>query len=100
MILLFKLLVSHALCDYPLQGDFLAKAKNHKNGIIGVPFYIPLVCHSLIHSGGVYFCTGNIHFAFTELFLHTIIDYFKCDGAFGFQTDQILHVICKLIYLL
>ncbi len=26
--ILFWLFVAHAVCDYPLQGDFLAKAKN------------------------------------------------------------------------
>jgi len=25
------LFAGHALCDYPLQGNFLAKGKNHRN---------------------------------------------------------------------
>lgn len=29
MTVLFALLIAHALCDYPLQNDFLSKAKNH-----------------------------------------------------------------------
>jgi hypothetical protein len=38
--LLFGALVAaHALCDYPLQGDFLARAKNRAAPIAGVPWY-------------------------------------------------------------
>ena len=34
MLELFALMVfAHALADYPLQGDFLSKAKNHKDGL-------------------------------------------------------------------
>lgn len=33
------LLAGHALCDYPLQGDFLAKAKNRAAPLPGVPWY-------------------------------------------------------------
>lgn len=35
MELLFILIAGHALADYPLQGDFLAKGKNHKAPIAG-----------------------------------------------------------------
>jgi hypothetical protein len=33
------LLVDHALADYPLQGDFLARAKNHTAPIPGISWY-------------------------------------------------------------
>ena len=32
------LLAAHALADYPLQGDFLSKAKNRFAPLIGVPW--------------------------------------------------------------
>ena len=32
MLVLIYLLAGHALADYPLQGDFLARQKNHKLG--------------------------------------------------------------------
>jgi hypothetical protein len=32
MMTLLLLLAGHAVCDYPLQGDFLARGKNHKLG--------------------------------------------------------------------
>jgi hypothetical protein len=31
------LLVAHVLADYPLQGAFLARGKNHRNPIPGIP---------------------------------------------------------------
>ena len=37
-MILFWLMVGHALADYPLQGDFLAKAKNRTAPIPGVPW--------------------------------------------------------------
>jgi len=37
MELLALLLISHAVCDYPLQGEFLAKFKNPAAG----PFTLP-----------------------------------------------------------
>jgi hypothetical protein len=33
------LLVDHALADYPLQVDFLARAKNHAAPIPGISWY-------------------------------------------------------------
>jgi hypothetical protein len=36
--LFLLLLVVHALCDYPLQGGFLARGKNEINPIPGVPW--------------------------------------------------------------
>lgn len=96
--LIWWLLVLHALCDYPLQGDFLARGKNHKNPIPGVPFWHCLVAHSLIHAGAVALITGRVSLGLCELVAHLAIDYAKCDGRFDFDVDQFLHVVCKLIW--
>ncbi|MFM1977463.1 MAG: hypothetical protein RL145_2309, partial [Pseudomonadota bacterium] len=37
--LLYLLIVAHFICDYPLQGDFLSKAKNLTAPIPGVPWW-------------------------------------------------------------
>lgn len=95
---LFLLLVSHAICDYPLQGDFLARGKNHKNPIPGIPFYQCLLAHALIQGGGVTIVTGRLDLGLIEFGIHTIIDFCKCQGLFGFNIDQVLHLICKLIW--
>lgn len=97
--LLLLLIAAHALCDYPFQGDFLANGKNHKNPIPGVPFYHPLLAHSSIHGAAVGLITGNIWLGVAEFLIHTAIDYSKCDGRIGFNTDQVMHIICKFVWV-
>ena len=96
--LVFALLIWHAIADYPLQGDFLAKAKNHKAPIPGIWWAIPLVMHGLIHAGGVWLITGFVSLAIIELILHCIIDHLKCRGSINFAADQFAHYFCKLMY--
>ena len=60
--LLWLLLCGHALCDYPLQGDFLARGKNHTDPIPGIPWVHCLVAHALIHGGMVPgTCVPGVH---------------------------------------
>jgi len=47
-LILFYLLAAHAFFDFAGQGDFMAKGKNHKQPIPGVPWYQCLFAHSLI----------------------------------------------------
>lgn len=98
--LFFKLIIGHFLADYPLQADFLAKAKNHKLPIPGVPFYQAIIAHAAIHAGTVWVITGSGYLGICEFFLHSTIDYLKCDGKLTFNQDQIAHAICKLGYVI
>lgn len=99
---LFKFLIGHALCDYPLQGDFIGKFKNRN-----LPSPIPsatiwwhlLTAHALIHAGMVWFVTGSIALGAVEFVLHWAIDFAKCENWTTFNQDQLLHVLCKLAYL-
>lgn len=95
---LLLLFAGHALCDYPLQGDFLAKGKNHKAPIPGIPFYHCLIAHALIHSGMVYLVTQSVTLALCELLIHTATDYAKCDGRITFNQDQAIHYVCKVAW--
>jgi hypothetical protein len=88
------------LADYPLQGDFLAKAKNRTMPIPGVPFYQALGAHALIHGGAVSVITGIWWLGLLEAAYHAMIDDAKCTGKIGFNTDQALHVACKIIWTL
>ena len=100
MIELFLLMVAaHALSDYPLQGDFLAKAKNHTAPIAGVPFYQALGAHSAIHAGFVGVITGSIWLGLAEFIVHVATDYAKCDGRISYNTDQAIHIICKAAWV-
>lgn len=99
LITLFYLLAWHALADYPLQGDFLAKAKNRLAPIPGVPWWQALSAHALIHAAGVAFITGNLWLGLFELVAHWLIDDAKCRGKLTFNQDQALHAVCKLGYV-
>ncbi len=100
LMLLFWLLVGHAVCDYPLQGDFLSRGKNHLNPLPGVPWYQCLEAHALIQAGMVAFVTGRISLGLAEFVLHGAIDYSKSAGRFGFDMDQALHVACKIVWVI
>jgi len=93
--LFFWLVVGHALADYPLQGDFLAKAKNRTAPIPGFPWWQALGAHAVIHGGFVAFIAGYIWLGLAEIVLHFITDDLKCRGKIGLNTDQAIHIACK-----
>lgn len=96
--LLFLLMVGHAIADYALQNDFMAAAKNHTTELGKVYWKWVLPSHGLIHAGFVYFIAGSFVLAIAEFVIHTVTDYLKCDGKIGFQTDQWIHVGCKVLW--
>lgn len=97
--LFLALLIGHAIADYPLQGDFLARAKNRKSPIPGVPWWQALTAHAAIHGGAVWLITGRVEIAVAEIVAHGLIDSAKCEGRIGFNTDQALHVLCKAMWV-
>jgi hypothetical protein len=108
LALLLALCVGHAIADFPLQGEFLARGKNrHLDPPIlasgdGSPKRIWIYCltaHALIHAGVVWIVTGSIVFGLIELVVHWIIDALKAEGKFGFEVDQWIHVGTKVVYV-
>ena len=106
-VVLFALLIGHAVADFALQGDFLAIAKNrHANldrffGKDNAPPHVwiwALGAHSLIHAGFVWLVTGSVVLGAAEMLLHWVIDYAKSEGRTSFSFDQLLHIACKLVY--
>ena len=95
---LLLLLAGHALCDYPLQGDFLARGKNQTNPLPGVPWYQCLGAHALIHGGMVAVITGDVRLGMAETAIHAATDYAKCAGKLTFDQDQAIHYGCKLLW--
>jgi len=95
---LFMLIVGHALADYPLQGDFLARGKNHRNPIPGVPWYQCMFAHAAIHAGAVCLVTHSLPLGCAEFAVHFAIDFFKCDGRLTFNEDQALHYVSKIAW--
>ncbi|UWQ30246.1 DUF3307 domain-containing protein [Leisingera sp. M523] len=96
---LLLLIFAHMLADYPLQGDFLSKAKNHTAPIPGVPWYQALVAHSAIHAGAVFLITGSVLLALAEFIVHAATDHAKCAGRISYNTDQAVHIGCKVLWV-
>lgn len=100
---LFLLVAAHMLADFPLQGDFLARAKSRLAGIDGVPWWYALAAHATIHGGFVFLITGNLWLGLGEILFHAAIDFGKCEGGYGqgkeaFNLDQGSHLVCKMLW--
>lgn len=96
---IFALLIfGHCVADYPGQGDFLAKAKNHIAPVSGVPWYQALGAHSIIQGGVAGIITGSLFIGLAETVLHVYIDYIKSDGGLTYNRYQAMHVACKLMW--
>ena len=91
---------AHFLCDYPLQGEWMSKAKNPNSKLVKDDEIWPhvLIGHALIHATAVQLITGSWILFFLELCIHTVTDYAKCMGVIGYSTDQRIHILCKLFY--
>lgn len=92
------MIAAHAVADYPLQGDFLAKAKNRTAPIPGVPWWQALGAHAIIHGGAVGFITRSPALGIAEAVAHAITDDLKCRGKLTYNQDQAIHVVCKALW--
>jgi hypothetical protein len=108
LVLLFGLMIGHAICDFALQGEFLSRAKNRHGDLDRffdhnkAPKWLwlhALGAHSLIHAAPVWLLTGSVGLAALEMVLHWVIDFAKCEGWTRFGTDQLLHLLCKVFYV-
>ena len=108
IILLFKLLIGHALADFALQNDAMAKGKNRNNKPEYIPkgqklmpcWYYWLSAHALIHAGTVWIITGIWWLALIQFISHWIIDFIKCENKINPNQDQFLHFIILIIIVL
>ena len=114
--LLFILLCGHALADFALQGDAMAKGKNRHNKNIPpkgqklmLCWFYWLTAHALIHGLMVALlinsnicyssiCTysflyGTWKYGLVAAGLHWIIDFAKCENWTNPHIDQLLHVL-------
>lgn len=96
--MLFLLVAAHALADYPLQGDFLAQAKNRNTAIGKVFWPHALFAHSMMHGGAVLLITGSLYFAVAEALIHAGTDWLKCEQKISLNVDQAIHLLCKLAW--
>jgi len=97
--MLFYLICSHFLCDYPLQSDFIAIGKSPLKGSHnGVPWYWIMLSHAFTHGAGVGIVTGDVLLGILETIAHFFIDVAKCMGITTINQDQFLHIGCKLVW--
>jgi hypothetical protein len=101
--IIFWLLVSHFVIDFPLQGEAVAREKSPYS-ITELQKMVPwpwwMTSHALMHGGGVALATGSIGFGIVESVLHWLIDWGKVEKKYSFVTDQILHLLCKAFYVI
>lgn len=90
--------VIHALADFPLQGDYIAKQKTRSQADNLSVWIVAVSAHCVIHAGGVWLVSGSLALGMTELAAHTLIDVAKGEKRFGLVTDQLLHLSCKAVY--
>jgi len=100
LALFAALLVVHALVDFPLQGAYLAQQKARATATSQSEWIVALTAHCVIHAGGVWLVTGSLGFGAVELVLHGLIDFGKGERKFGLIADQLLHLGCKLSYVI
>lgn len=106
--LFFAFCIGHSLADFPLQGDFLAHGKNRHAKPVPLascapaPRYLWVYCltaHALIHAGFVWAISGKVSLGLAEFIAHWVIDFAKCEGKTSFAMDQLLHVLCKVVWI-
>lgn len=99
MTTLFYLIASHFICDYPLQSEFIAVGKDERNSPYkGVSWGWIMFAHAITHGTGVALATSNVWLGIAETIAHFNIDGAKCDGMISTNTDQLLHIGCKLLW--
>lgn len=107
LIGLWLMLCGHALMDFPLQSDFIAKGKCPKASPQFVPWYYVMASHALVHGLAVTaaislalgrLAPGAVLAGIFESALHFAIDVLKCENCTNIHVDQALHVLCKLVW--
>lgn len=95
MVSLIYMVCGHYLADFGLQNEFIAKFKVPGSA----PFWFHvLIAHCAIQAIPVLLVTGNAGLGIAEFVAHFLIDFTKGKGKLSFNQDQLLHIVCKLIW--
>lgn len=106
--LLFLMICGHAVCDFALQNEWIATNKNRhvrdkllpemrKQTQIIWPYL--LAAHALHHGLAVFLITQKLSLGIAETALHWLTDFGKCEKWFGFHTDQLIHLLSKILWI-
>lgn len=96
--MLVALIGAHCFFDFAGQGDFMARAKNSRLPVQGVPWLMVLVAHASIHGTAAALITGLWWVFLAEALLHGVTDDAKSRGYLTFTADQLIHLICKVLW--
>lgn len=89
---LLELIFCHFIGDYFLQTDYLAANK-------GQDFYI-MLAHCILYCAPFYLLFGCVYQLAYIFLVHLIVDTLKARyKMFGLATDQLLHLLAMLLYL-
>lgn len=92
----FLLMCVHALCDFQLQNGAMHIRKRPGTE----HWYYWMAAHALISGGGVYVVTQSLFLGITETCAHFIIDTWKSGNRIGFHSDQLLHILARICYVI
>lgn len=93
------LAMGHFLGDFGLQSDRMAVEKcARRDATLPWPWW--LTAHGAIHGLLVAVITGLPLLGLAEWLAHVLVDHGKCRGRYGLNTDQALHLLCKLAWAL
>jgi hypothetical protein len=90
------LIAAHAVGDYWMQSDALAKMKNRHGSHM---WMYALTSHAIHHGLAVFVVTGSLAIGIGETISHWLIDFGKCENWYGIHADQAAHIACKAIWL-
>lgn len=105
--MIFLLFCGHAIMDFALQTEWLARNKNRharkalppemlRNAQVIWPHL--MTAHALMHAAAVFYVTQSLKLAFFELVAHWVTDFAKCERWIDFHVDQFIHFGCKLLW--
>ena len=93
------LAMGHFLGDFGLPSDRMAVEKcARRDATLPWPWW--LTAHGAIHGLLVAVITGLPLLGLAEWLAHVLVDHGKCRGRYGLNTDQALHLLCKLAWAL
>ena len=101
----FYLLAAHALTDYVLQPEYMARLKRPQGGTAEErskygPWWWWMLAHSLINGLGVSLALSSVAAGIYETCVHFWIDRSKTTGILTTNMDQLGHLLSKVLWLI
>lgn len=98
----FLLVAAHNLADFCIQGDAAAIGKNKDidSAKFGVGWYYWMSGHCFTQGLLVALVTQNAFIGLAETIFHFVIDYLTCKKLISIHSDQFLHYVSKIVWVM